>query len=50
MTVQEALRYAQGTMALVDRYELSPLIAEIEARISRGELTIDDAITEIRQH
>ena len=44
----EAVRYARGTMGLVEGYRPSPLTRELQARWIDGEITIDQAINEVR--
>ena len=45
----EAVRYARGTMGLVEGYRHSPLTRELQARWIDGEITIDQAINEVRR-
>ena len=45
----EAVRYARGTMGLVEGYRPSPLTRELQARWIDGEITIDQAINEVRR-
>ena len=45
----EAVRYARGTMGLVEGYRPSPLTRELQARWFDGEITIDQAINEVRR-
>ena len=45
----EAARYARGTMGLVEGYRHSPLTRELQARWIDGEITIDQAINEVRR-
>ncbi len=40
----EAVRYARGTMGLVEGYKPSPFARELQARWIDGEITIDEAI------
>ena len=44
----EAVCYARGTMGLVEGYRPSPLTRELQARWFDGEITIDQAINEVR--
>ena len=46
----EAVRYARGTMGLVEGYRHSPLTRELQARWIDGEITIDQAINEALRH
>ena len=46
----EAVRYARGTMGLVEGYRPSPLTRELQARWIDGEITIDQAINEALRH
>ena len=45
----EAVRYARGTMGLVDGCRPSQLTRELQARWIDGEITIDQAINEVRR-
>lgn len=45
----EAVRYARGTMGLVEGYKPSPLTRELQARWIDGEITINQAINEARR-
>ena len=45
----ETVRYARGTMGLVEGYRPSPLTRELQARWIDGEITIDQAIDEVRR-
>ena len=45
----EAVRSARGTMGLVEGYRPSPLTRELQARWIDGEITIDQAIDEVRR-
>ncbi len=45
----EAVCYARGTMDLVEGYRPSPLTRELQARWIDGEITIDQAIDEVRR-
>ena len=45
----EAVRYARGTMGLVEGYRPSPLTRELQARWFDGEIMIDQAINELRR-
>ena len=45
----EAVRSARGTMGLVEGYRPSPLTRELQARWIDGEITIDQAINEVRR-
>jgi hypothetical protein len=45
----EAVRYARGTMGLVNGCRPSPLTRELQARWIDGEITIDQAIDEARR-
>jgi len=45
----EAVRYARGTMGLVESAKPSPFLAELEARWVDGDITIDQAINEVRR-
>lgn len=44
----EARRQARGTMALVEGYEPSAWSLDLDARLDRGEISIDDAIAKTR--
>lgn len=46
----EAVRYARGTMGLVEGYTPSALAMDQERRFIAGEITIDEAIAETLQH
>ncbi len=46
----EAVRYARGTMGLVEGYKPSSFSRELQARWIDGEITIDEAISEARRH
>ena len=45
----EAVRYARGTMGLVEGYRPSTLTRELQARWIDGEITIDQAINKVRR-
>ncbi|HHF0294262.1 antitoxin VbhA family protein [Pseudomonas aeruginosa] len=45
----ESVRYARGTMGLVERYKPSAPAGELQARWIDGEITIDQAIDEARR-
>ncbi len=45
----EAVRYARGTMGLVEGYKPSPLTRELQVRWIDGEIMIDQAINELRR-
>ena len=45
----EAVRYARGTMGLVEGYKASALARKLQARWIDGEITIDQAINEVRR-
>ena len=45
----EAVRYVKGTMGLVVGYRPSPLTREMQARWIDGEITIEQAIDEVRR-
>ena len=45
----EAVCYARGSMGLVEGYRPSPLTRELQARWIDGEITIDQAIDEVRR-
>lgn len=45
----EAVRYARGTMCLVEGYKPSALAGELQARWIDGEISIDQAINEARR-
>ncbi|WP_296235738.1 antitoxin VbhA family protein [uncultured Pseudomonas sp.] len=46
----EAVRYARGTMGLVEGYRQSAFATEQERRFLAGEITIDEAIAETLRH
>ena len=45
----EAVRYARGTMGLVEGSKPSPLTRELQVRWIDGEIMIDQAINEVRR-
>lgn len=46
----EAVRYARGTMGLVEGYRPSAVAMERERRFLAGDITIEEAIEEVLQH
>lgn len=44
----EARRQARGTMALVEGYETSAWSLDLDARLDRGEISLDEAIAKTR--
>lgn len=46
----EAVRYARGSMGLVEGYRPSAFSDELQARWIEGEISVDEAIAETLQH